>query len=225
MQHAEAIREMASEKYLLGELTPEQREAFEEHFFDCPECALDVRSGAAFLEHSKTVLTAPAAEPVRAAPESPRAKGWLVWLRPAIAVPVMALLLAVIAVQGYRMRSAGTTSASVAAPQILPAASLLAARGETVPALSVRAAQSFLLYVDVPIESRFQSYACELHSPDGALLWSVPVSSEAARNTLPLQIPSLLSGSGRYSLVVRGLSADSSSVELARYPFELQVQN
>ena len=35
MDHSEAVQLMATERYLLGELSPDQREAFEEHFFEC----------------------------------------------------------------------------------------------------------------------------------------------------------------------------------------------
>jgi len=50
MDHSEAVREMAAERYLLDELEPEAREAFEEHVFDCPECALDLRAARAGRE-------------------------------------------------------------------------------------------------------------------------------------------------------------------------------
>src|SRR5260221_4650415 len=46
MEHAEATESMAAERYLLGEMTPEDRDAFEEHFFGCGACATDVRDGA-----------------------------------------------------------------------------------------------------------------------------------------------------------------------------------
>ena len=46
MEHAEATEMMAAERYLLGEMTPEDRDAFEEHFFGCGACAADVRDGA-----------------------------------------------------------------------------------------------------------------------------------------------------------------------------------
>src|SRR5579859_7140734 len=39
MNHEEAIRMMGTEQYLLNELSPELREQFEEHFFDCGICA------------------------------------------------------------------------------------------------------------------------------------------------------------------------------------------
>ena len=49
MDHGEALQMMAAERYLLDELTPEERDAFELHMFGCHECALDLRAGAAFM--------------------------------------------------------------------------------------------------------------------------------------------------------------------------------
>ncbi len=46
----------AAEKYVLGEMTGDLREQFEEHYFDCLECALDVRTAAAFIAASKEVF-------------------------------------------------------------------------------------------------------------------------------------------------------------------------
>jgi|SRR5215469_5473922 len=38
MMHPEIDREEVVERYVLGQLSPEQRQAFEEHFFACDEC-------------------------------------------------------------------------------------------------------------------------------------------------------------------------------------------
>jgi hypothetical protein len=46
MGHDEAVRILATEKYLLGELSPELRDQFEEHLFDCQRCAFDLRAAA-----------------------------------------------------------------------------------------------------------------------------------------------------------------------------------
>ena len=59
MDHNEAVRLKTTERYLLQELDPEQLEQFEEHFFDCPECALDVRTTAKFLQQAKHLLAEP----------------------------------------------------------------------------------------------------------------------------------------------------------------------
>jgi len=49
MDHQEAVSLGATERYLLGTLGDEQREAFEEHYFSCLECAEDLRAGMAVV--------------------------------------------------------------------------------------------------------------------------------------------------------------------------------
>jgi len=44
MDHRGAVSTLASERYILGEMSERERHLFEEHFFDCPECADDVRT-------------------------------------------------------------------------------------------------------------------------------------------------------------------------------------
>jgi len=100
MDHEAVVRQQMTEKYLLDELDSDARNEFEEHFFDCPDCALDVRAGALFVEQSKVVLAeksdpVPPDKLVTVRPKPP----WLAWLRPAFAAPVMVLLLAVIGYQ------------------------------------------------------------------------------------------------------------------------------
>lgn len=56
MIHEEAASALASERYLLGELSADEREAFEAHFFSCDACAEELRSAAALLEGAATGL-------------------------------------------------------------------------------------------------------------------------------------------------------------------------
>ncbi len=44
MTHEHAVNTMASERYLLEEMSELERHAFEEHFFSCPDCAEDLRT-------------------------------------------------------------------------------------------------------------------------------------------------------------------------------------
>ena len=53
MDHHQATQLTAVEKYLLEELAPELRDEFEEHFFDCQECATDLRATAGFIDAAK----------------------------------------------------------------------------------------------------------------------------------------------------------------------------
>jgi|SRR5579871_5721361 len=72
MEHEEAIRIQAAEKYVARELSPAERRAFEEHYFDCPECADDVRFEQTFAANvraaSRAVPPLPAVAPPQPAP-------------------------------------------------------------------------------------------------------------------------------------------------------------
>src|SRR5215469_1526095 len=86
MDHNDVVRQKLAERYLLDELQGEQREAFEEHFFECSECAHDIRAGSEFVESTKVILSQPAEEASRASRE-PVGSGWWAWLRPQFAGP------------------------------------------------------------------------------------------------------------------------------------------
>src|SRR5258708_34311276 len=63
MNHAESVESMAVERYLLKEMQLAERDAFEEHFFDCSECAAGVRAGAAIVATVRSSKAKPQARP------------------------------------------------------------------------------------------------------------------------------------------------------------------
>ena len=50
IEHGQAVGELLVERYLLRELSDDEREAFEEHFFSCHECSTDVILGSIFFD-------------------------------------------------------------------------------------------------------------------------------------------------------------------------------
>ena len=53
MTHQEAVDTLAVERYLLDEMSDEQRQTFEEHYFQCETCADDLRVATAMLQGAK----------------------------------------------------------------------------------------------------------------------------------------------------------------------------
>jgi len=226
MDHDEAVRQMMVERYFLGELVPDEQDAFEEHFFSCDECAVDMRSEAAFIDHSKAVLAVPAQESVVQKTER-QTGGWRAWFRPALAAPVMAVLLVLLAYQSFvEIPKARHLAAQSGSPQVLPALSLVTAatRGDNKAALTVHRSEPFLLFVDIPTRDQFVSYSAEMHDPAGNAIWSLPVTSETAKDTVSIRIPGQ-QNSGTFTLIVRGVESSGSSTDLGRFPFELHFQD
>src|SRR3979490_2757155 len=98
MDHDEAIQLQAAVKYVLGELSPVQREEYEEHYFDCAECAIDIKALATFADTTREVLRQEKAGSLAKDPV-PLRGGWLRWFEPVAAIPAFAALLLIIGYQ------------------------------------------------------------------------------------------------------------------------------
>jgi len=224
MDHEEAVRQKATERYLLDELDPKLRDQFEEHLFDCQDCALDVRAAAMFVEQSKGILAEPAVPPVVKEPVRTVAKpGWFAWFRPAFAVPALALLLALIGYQNFvtypkLMRAANE-------PQIGPWTSVnVSTRGADTTILKAHPGEGFGLLVNFPPQQGFRSYVVDLYNPAGKLEWSGPISLAAAGEDRQIYIPGRNRLPGTYTLVVHGINPAGESKELSRHPIEFEIQ-
>jgi anti-sigma factor RsiW len=229
MDHDEVVRQKMTERYLLNELDPEARDEFEEHYFDCPDCAADVHAGALFVEQSKVVFQSeesqaisserPATSPELVSMPVKAGSGWFAWLRPAFIVPVIALLMAVIAYQDWaksRLQQAADS------PQLLASAVVnVNVRGAEPILVPVHAGQAFGLSLNVPPDSRFSSYKLDLYSSQGKLEWSRTIPA-SGNDTLSLYVPG--SDPVPTTLAVSGITAGGESVDLGRYPIELQSQ-
>jgi hypothetical protein len=220
MNHDDALRISASEKYLLNELSPELRAEFEEHFFDCHECAMDVSAGDAFIHQAKQELRAPAWQSAR--------KRSFLW-NPTLAWGAMTALALVILYQNVvTFPHLKQQVASVNEPGIMPSVSLVGgiSRGDQTPSAVITGKTPVLLSVDVPTEDRFASYALMLYTPSGELVWTISVSPAQARNTLPVQVPASDVHDGTYTLLIRGIPAGATVPEdLVRHHFRLIAGN
>jgi len=228
MDHDEAVGQNATEKYLLDELDPELRDQFEEHLFDCQDCALDVRAAAMFVEQTKVVLAEPAASEVRVPAAVPAkgtesARGWFAWFRPAFAVPVLALLLAVVGYQNFVTYPHLMEAANQ--PQVGPWASVnVSTRGTAPTTIKPHPGEGFGLLVNLPPEDGFASYTADLYNPAGKLEWSGPIAGPTADEGRQIYIPGGHRQSGTYKLVVKGITAAGESKEIGRHPIDVQIQ-
>lgn len=222
MDHDLVVRQKMTERYLLDELDPEVRDAFEGHFFDCPDCALDVHAGALFVEQGKAVLAeGPVTFPMGSLP--PVKPGWFAWMRPAFGVPVLALLLAVIGYQN--LVSLPQLRKAVNSPRLLPWAQVnVGTYGSEGPVIAVHPGQSFLLFVRIPPDSGYSHYTADLYNSDGELEYSLSIPA-STQDQWPVQIPGAQRKAGTYILAVHGITAEGKSMEAGRASFELQIQN
>jgi len=228
MDHSEAIRLQAAERYLLGELSGDDRERFEEHFMSCSECAGDLRAGAAFVESAREVLSTEA--PERTRPETSRdpSRGWLAALfRPAIVVPAFAILLAAIGyLAGVTIPRLEASLSRANLPRALASFSLISdnSRGGAATVFTVQRDEPFSLYVDVPPQPSFSEYTLAVENQSGNIRFALPLSAAEVKSTVQVLIPASRLEPGQYALVVRGTSGGGGvrDTQVARYSFTLE---
>jgi hypothetical protein len=225
MDHTAVVRTKMTEKYLLNELASNEKDEFEEHFFECQECALDVSAGAQFVAHSRIVLGENSEPvPIRPTPRpAPVSHGWFAWLRPAFAAPALALLLIVAGYQNLvtvpRLQSDATQA------RVLPSASVnVGTWGSGGPSSTVPEGKGLVLVVRIPPDGAFARYTAELYSPGGKLESSFAVTATPGQDQWTVSVPAIEREAGTYTLTVHGFTPGGEKRDLANTSFELQIQ-
>jgi len=210
MEHAEARDTQAIDRYLLGELNAAEADAFEEHYFDCADCADELRSGMQFMDGGRKVArdaSAPAIAPVVAISE--RRSRRMTWI-PALAAAV--LVLAIGTPLLMRQRTAVAPSFEVARQHSFLLSESRSAG--TVPTLDGNA--PLVLWVDVPSEPTYSRYEARVHQPDGKVL-VLSFSPDADGDATALTVRGL--GAGSHELVIVGTDPEGQHAEIARHRF------
>lgn len=226
MEHSEAVHMKATEQYLLGELSIDQREAFEEHFFDCAECAVDVKAAAELLDNARAVLRE---TPVPARQYQPaKQAAWWAWLRPAWGLAAAAAVLAVLGYENLvTIPHLKTELAASNTPQAITSLDFASAGtragGET--HFRIPADKPFSIYVDIPASDSFASYTAAVETSSGQQKFAVPVTLDQAKEPVQILLSAKTLPPGDYALVIRGVGVGQptpAAAEVARYPFVVE---
>jgi len=233
MDHNEAVRLQAAEKYVLGELPQNLREDYEEHYFECAECALDLKAAAAFVDTSREVL--------RAQPETLAARasvaargGWFAWLRPVVAVPVFAALVLFIGYQNMVTIPQAKQSASLGTGQVFTSSFSLKkadtlggeeAKSGDEGKVQVHANEGFALKFDFTPRQRFDSYIGRIQDESGKSVLQVRIPGSSANREVQIAVPAGAVQPGKYTLMISGApehNGDAAKDEVLRLGFSVE---
>jgi len=214
MDHNEAVRLQAAEKYVFGKLPKEQHAEYEEHYFDCSACAEEIKSTVAFMEGARQVVREEAIEPAgakRLAPGAPINGGWFAWLRPAFAVPVLAALLLVIGYQNGVTIPRLKDSSSSQMGEIISSSFQLRGSvrggnesGDALNKVRVRLGESFALNFDFTPAGTFSDYVWQLQNKAGRAVKSGRISGDKKYQAVSLNMAGGVESAGKYNLIFFG---------------------
>jgi hypothetical protein len=205
MDHHEAVRSLAAERYLLEEMSESEREAFEAHYFECPTCAESVRAGAALADAAR------AGRVPAAAPAPVRTRGVLATAIPLAAAAALALVAgyqAFVTIPGLR-RALDTPQAL--APVAVPPAS----RGEGV--VVNRTDGPVVLSLDINVDALSSQLVYDLRTDGGDEVLSGKSPVPPQGTPLLLLLPGKSLTSGQYAIVVRDSASPAQEVGTYRF--------
>jgi len=233
MDHGEALQMMAAERYLLNELTPEERDAFEVHMFGCQECALDIRAGAAFIREAKTQLFEMESQgspsvPAKSAGTDAKKKGWSFLWQPAFAMPAFAVMIALIAFQN--IATIPSLRRSATEPRILYSNPMhVGTRGSTHMPVRADRTNGLSLSIELPQSPNYSSFVFELDDSSGKKVWTQNVTASNAESDGDGVVSLIIPGSGlqqsSYTLNIWAVTPQNSRVDVDRRTLDVQFGN
>lgn len=235
MDHVNAVNDRSAERYLLEEMSANEADEFERHYFECEECALAVEAGQVFVANARAVFSE--AEPERFpeqsgskhGSEAPRESLWLAltawWTKPATLFPALAsLMLGALALYQGAVVIPGLRS-SLGEPRVLPAFQLaMASRGEGSSVVVAAGAPSFAVSVDMPPDAHFLGYLCEL-SAAGHTVFSLNAAPPADGQAITILVPTNKVRAGSYELSIYGQDGNGRKLErISTFSFALKFR-
>jgi anti-sigma factor RsiW len=215
MTHQQAIRTMSSERYLLDEMSELERYQFEAHYFDCDECAEDVRLGESIRDEVKANGALLAERPVAA----PLAFKRPAWRQASVAIPWAAAAALALTV-GYQSTVTVPNLQVAAGPQAVTPVVLRGASRGADPVVKIPANDKTFVTLapDVMAGPETKALAYDLRGPAQSAVLSGRAPLPLSGAPLMLLIPAdRFVGPGSYTLVVR--DADRPDTVIGEYRF------
>lgn len=188
-----------SERYLLGELSAEEQEAFEEHFFNCQTCGEDVFTVARMLAVRERIAKSNLIAPPRST--------WRRWVPQAAAASILSASLGWWAAVQY----VGSRAAAVQPPPAMQLTSNVVevhtseerGRADTSPK-AVEISDVTIIPFTIPARDDAERYVVTVYDPAGTSILSKSVDRPEAAKYQNLVVYRALPR-GNYRIVIEGV--------------------
>lgn len=199
-EHQQAIRTLAAERYMLGQMTDAERETFEEHYFNCRFCVEDIK-GIDLM--SRAARQQPKPQPVRK------------W-RPMTVAPwaIAASLAGALALQPILTPTPPVTQ--LAEVPYATDAPLTSERRGVAAATKLPAGRRIILHLEIAHDPQYTQYRWDLRADEAKSLASGALTPEQTNVPIPLLLGPLPAGS--YELVIEGVRKDGNRPPITIYP-------
>ena len=225
MDHSYIDREQIVDRYLLGTLSEDQVEQFEDHYFGCASC-LDQLEAARKMQRAVKHLAAeeamvgPTVTPHRIPPRPSRRAPMGRRARLALAAGLLLMVLGPATLLWWP----GPGSPAIESNPLLFELSPTRSQASDPPSARIRVGpESRTVVLSLLLErAEFPVYAAALRDSSGATIWQGDDLTPNALSALSLAFPSAILPAGDYALEVEGLPEAGAPVPGTHYRFRVE---
>lgn len=226
MSHEQAVKEMAVERYLLGEMAEPDQAAFEAHYLGCVACLEAVTFAGEFMQAAVPVAREAKAAEQRSKAPVPVRRGFfgILWA-PAFAMALVVCLAGVSVYEATVINNQKQTLAKAKAPaQEFGYVVTGESRGGE-KTIAVKRGSQVSLRVEFTPELQLSNYRADILTDSNVLKYSVPLQVSPQDDSVNLSFRAEDLGPGSYKAVVRGQDAAGNGKTLASSTFSLQIKD
>jgi hypothetical protein len=218
IDHKEATKNMMAERYLLHELSENERDAYEAHLFDCQVCFEQVKAGTEFVSYIKRIGEE---KPTiaRVQPAGFLAK-LMTGLRQPMAAGAVALCVLAVGLNIYQYRELSQPKGPALERSYVLTG--IAHGGESAKLIEAPAGSTLSLSLEYTPRGEFTAYGVRILSESGSVKSSLSIPRDQVDGMAKVGIPANSLGAGKYSIIVWGRNNDGNESEIARGAFELR---
>jgi len=218
MDHEQAMKNLVAERYLLGELTENERDAYEEHLFNCSTCFEQVSLGTEFIGHLKQSGAPETLPAVSARP------GFVAGLLASLRQPAPALAFGLLLCVGGFSAYQNSVISRLKEPRLESRYVLtgIAHGAGDSQLLQVPRNTGLSLGVEYTPKGEFVSYNARVLSESGKVKYTLVLASNQPGSTASIAVPAEALEPGKYSIIISGRTSDGIESEVGRGAFELQ---
>ena len=224
MSHEEALKSMAVERYLLGQMSEQEQATFEAHYLNCAACLEAVTFAGEFMQAAEPVAREVKAAEQRSKAPAREKRGFfsLAWA-PAFAMGLVVCLSGVSIYQATVIRDQRQTLARAEAPRQEFGFVVTGESRGAQNAIAVKRGTPISLRVEFTPEAQLTNYQADILTSANVLKYSVPLQIKPQDDSVNVSLRTDHLDSGSYKVVVRGQDAAGNQKTLASSSFDLQL--
>ncbi|HEY2392740.1 MAG TPA: zf-HC2 domain-containing protein [Candidatus Angelobacter sp.] len=215
IEHEEAARNLMAEQYLLGEMTEDERDAYEEHLFSCQICFDQVKVGTELVSQLRQI------GPEASTPVPGFVSRLIAHVGQPFTMTVLALLISASAFNVYQSRMINSLKQAKVTPSLFLSDG---AKAGGVKKLTLAPDTRFDVSIQVLQPGDFAAYEGRIQTESGQLKASIPISPEQIKDTIHFSLDSSVIMPGTYLIIIHGLNAVGQKTEVTQYSFQIEAK-